>query len=63
MEMTPGGREEKRPFVARAAHCFRTAQVVAEHVKAQQADADAKAAEMEKEAAIDARQNEVVPAW
>ena len=35
-KMTPGGREEKRPYVARAAHCFRTAQVVAERV-AQQA--------------------------
>ena len=29
MEMTPGGREAKRPYVARAAHCFRTAQMVA----------------------------------
>jgi len=37
MRMTPGGREEKRPYVARAAHCFKTAQVVAERVAAQQA--------------------------
>jgi len=38
-KMTPGGREEKRPYVARAAHCFRTAQVVAERI-AQQAAAE-----------------------
>jgi hypothetical protein len=34
MEMTPGGKEVKRPYVARAAHCFRSAQMVAEQLKA-----------------------------
>ena len=34
MEMTPGGKEEKRPYVMRAAHCFRTAQLVAAQVPA-----------------------------
>jgi hypothetical protein len=34
MEMTPGGKEVKRPYVARAAHCFRSAQLVAEQLKA-----------------------------
>ena len=45
MQMTPGGKEEKRPYVARAAHCFKCAQMVAAKVAAQQAEAAQKAAE------------------
>lgn len=45
MQMTPGGKEEKRPYVARAAHCFKCAQLVGERLAAQQAEAAQKAAE------------------
>jgi len=45
MQMTPGGKDEKRPFVARAAHCFKCAQLVGERLAAQQAEAAQKAAE------------------
>jgi len=62
MEMTPGGKEEKRPLVARAAHCFRTAQVVAEKMGAQQKkleeEAKAKEAVLTKAAA-----DEAIPAF
>jgi len=49
--MTPGSKEEKRPYVARAAHCFRTAQLVAERVAQQAAEAQKQAQEEARKAA------------
>lgn len=57
MAMTPGGKAEKRPLVARAAHCFRTAQVVAEKMalqKQKQLEEEEKAAKAAADAAIPA---------
>lgn len=51
MQMTPGSKEEKRPYVARAAHCFRTAQLVAERVAQQAAEAQKQAQEEARKAA------------
>jgi tetratricopeptide (TPR) repeat protein len=70
-QMTPGGKEEKRPYVARAAHCFRTAQKVAEQVELQlkaagQTAETPPAAAPEKPAAkakTKAPPAEAVPAW
>jgi len=67
MAMTPGGKDEKRPYVARAAHCFRTAQMVAAQLQAQNAEADAASAkqaeEVRKQTEMEAAKSEVVPVW
>jgi len=66
-DMTPGGKEAKRPYVARAAHCFRTAQMVAAQLQAQNAEADAASAkqaeEVRKQTEMEAAKSEVVPVW
>lgn len=68
MEMTPGGKEAKRPYVARAAHCFRTAQMVADQLKknAEKEAADATEAASKIDPSVAKTMTatpEAVPAW